>query len=144
MQVDDRPQLTAVWLLGGPGPEAAWPLALSGRYSNNRREWYFPKGTSAEQILAAARSNGQHANGNAESGWLDPIVDEFDERGVEVHETDPARMQAVARAVKAWTDQLVDRSARNNLLFFRDQRSGTLDLTHAPPRPVFEVLVSRV
>ena len=143
MQVDDRSQLTAVWLLGGPGPEAAWPLALAGRYSSNRREWYFPKGTSAAEIFAAAQSNGQHANGHGESGLSDPLVDEVDEQGVEVQETDPARMQAVARAVKAWTDQLVDRSARNNLLFFRDQRSGTLDLTQAPPRPVFEVLAGR-
>ena len=52
-------------------------------------------------------------------------------------------MQAVARAVKAWTDQLIDRSARNNLLFFRDQRKGTLDLTKAPPRPVFDILAGR-
>src|SRR4051794_3278947 len=52
-------------------------------------------------------------------------------------------MQAIARAVKAWTDQLIDRSARNNLLFFRDQKAGTLDLTNAPPRPVFDILAGR-
>src|SRR3954470_3923745 len=38
------------------------------------------------------------------------------------------RSAFVARAVKVWTGQLVDLSARNNLLFFRDLRAGTLDL----------------
>ena len=58
-----------------------------------------------------------------EDGVFDPLVEEIDEHGVEVDAEDSPRMQAVARAVKAWTDQLIDRSARNNLLFFRDQRS---------------------
>ncbi len=53
------------------------------------------------------------------------------------------RRQAVAKAVKAWVDQLVDRSARNNLLFFRDQRAGTLDFTAAEQGPVFAVLAGR-
>jgi hypothetical protein len=39
-----------------------------------------------------------------------------------------ARAEAVERSVKVWTGQLVDLSARNNLLFFRDLKVGTLDL----------------
>ncbi|MDA0160592.1 AAA domain-containing protein [Solirubrobacter ginsenosidimutans] len=52
-----------------------------------------------------------------------------------------SRRQVVERAVKAWTDQLVDRSARNNLLFFRDQRTGTLDL--GTGATLFDVLAGR-
>jgi hypothetical protein len=32
MRVDDSAHLSQVWLIDGPGPEAVWPLALSGRY----------------------------------------------------------------------------------------------------------------
>lgn len=134
MQVDDREQLAAVWLVDGPGPEAVWPLNLGGRYSENRGEWYFPKGTRVDAILSAAGlgefgGNGHDANGDAElgaEGLFDPLVEEVEEQGVEVDVEDSPRMQAVARAVKAWTDQLIDRSARSNLLFFRDRRAGTL------------------
>jgi len=151
VQVDDREQLAAVWLVAGPGPEALWPLSLGGRYAEHRGEWYFRKGTRVDAILNAAgvgetSSNGQEANGHSEleaEGLFDPLVDEVEEHGVQVHVEDSPRMQAVARAVKAWTDQLIDRSARNNLLFFRDQRKGTLDLTKAPAKPVFDILGGR-
>lgn len=143
MEIDNRDQLSAVWLVDGPGPEAVWPLGLGGRYAENRGEWYFPKGTSAGTILNAARANDASGSGDSESGLFDPLVEEVDEHGVQADEADSPRMQIVARAVKAWTDQLVDRSARNNLLFFRDQRAGTLDLTKAPPRPLFEILAGR-
>ncbi len=46
MQVDDREQLAAVWLVDGPGPEALWPL--DGRYAEHRGERYFPKGTRVD------------------------------------------------------------------------------------------------
>ena len=151
VQVDDREQLAAVWLVDGPGPEAIWPLILDGRYAEHRGEWYFPKGTRVDAIIRAAgvddvSGNGHHANGHSDDGaegLFDPLVEELDERGVDVDTEDSPRMQAVARAVKAWTDQLIDRSARNNLLFFRDQRAGTLDLTDAPQRPVFDILAGR-
>jgi very-short-patch-repair endonuclease len=77
------------------------------------------------------------------AGEFDPLINELIEHPVQAQEGDSPRRQAVARAVKAWTDQLVDRSARNNLLFFRDQRSGTLDITHSVPRLVFDVLAGR-
>lgn len=144
MRVDDRPHLSQVWLIDGPGPEALWPLALDGRFANTRAQWYFPKGTAAQAILnAAAGSNVRPANGHTEDGLFDPLVEEVEEHGVRVDANDSSRKQKVTAAVKAWTDQLVDRSARNNLLFFRDQRKGTLDLTEAPPRPVFDILAGR-
>jgi hypothetical protein len=147
MQVDDREQLAAVWLVDGPGPEAAWPLSLGGRYAGHRGEWFFPKGTRVDAILRAAglteHSGNGHGGNDATDGLFDPLIEEIEQRGVEVEADDSPRVQAVARAVKAWTDQLIDRSARNNLLFFRDQKVGTLDLTKAPPRPVFDVLAGR-
>jgi hypothetical protein len=151
VQVDDREQLAAVWLVGGPGPEAIWPVSLDGRYAEHRSEWYFPKGTGVDAIIGAAgvddaSANGQQANGHSDDGaeaLFDPLVEELEAREVDVDTEDSPRMQAVASAVKAWTDQLIDRSARNNLLFFRDQRAGTLDLTNAPQRPVFDVLAGR-
>jgi very-short-patch-repair endonuclease len=151
VQVDDREQLAAVWLVDGPGPEVLWPLSLGGCYAEHRGEWYFPKGTRVDTILNAAGApeaddDGHDADGRSElesQGLFDPLVEEVEEHGVEVDAEDSPRTQAVARAVKAWTDQLIDRSARNNLLFFRDQRKGTLDLTKGPAKPVFDVLAGR-
>ena len=45
------------------------------------------------------------------------------------------RAEAIEKAVKVWTGQLVDLTARNNLLYFRDLKVGTLDLGPAPTRP---------
>src|SRR5262245_36897738 len=45
---------------------------------------------------------------------------------------DPARRAVVDRAREAWTKRLIDLSRRNNLLFFRPLKRGTLDLTSAP------------
>lgn len=153
VQVDDRPQLEAVWLVGGPGPEATWPRTLGGKYAASRGEWYFSKRTTTAAILAAAgqgvssdsddAANGSDHGPDGRSGLFDPLVEEIEEHGVEVDAADSARVQAVTRAVKQWTDQLIDRSARNNLLFFRDQRAGTLDLTKAAPRPVFDILAGK-
>jgi hypothetical protein len=109
VQVDDREQLTAVWLVDGPGPEVAWPLSLDGRYAAHRGEWYFPKGTGVDAIVRAAAAaqverNGRSGNGYAISsadGVFDPLVEEIDEQGVEVDVEDSPRAQAVARAVNA-------------------------------------------
>jgi hypothetical protein len=117
VEIDNRAHLTAVWLVDGPGPEAVWPFGLGGRYAENRGEWYFPKGTSRGAILTAGGTNDKTGNGDRESGLFDPLVEEVDEHSVQDHEADSPRLQAVTRAVKAWTDQLIDRSARNNLLF---------------------------
>lgn len=44
----------------------------------------------------------------------------------------PERLKRVADACKAWISKLIDPSRRNNLLFFRQLKQGTLDLTSAP------------
>jgi len=45
------------------------------------------------------------------------------------------RSHVVSQAIKAWTRQLVDLGGRNNLLYFRDLKVGTLDIT-VPARSV--------
>jgi very-short-patch-repair endonuclease len=42
---------------------------------------------------------------------------------------DPARLAKAVAAAKAWTGQLVDVSGRNTLLFYKDLRVSTLDLS---------------
>ena len=39
------------------------------------------------------------------------------------------RKAAVTKATKAWTDQLIDISGNNKLLFYKQLKVGTLDLT---------------
>jgi very-short-patch-repair endonuclease len=41
------------------------------------------------------------------------------------------RIAAVAAAAKGWADQLIDLGGRNTLLYYRDLKAGTLDLTTA-------------
>ena len=43
------------------------------------------------------------------------------------------RARLLRRQVKVWTGQLVDLSGRNNLLYYRDLKRGTLDLGDAAP-----------
>jgi DNA polymerase III epsilon subunit-like protein/very-short-patch-repair endonuclease len=57
--------------------------------------------------------------------------------------TAAARAAAVKRAVKVWTGELVDLTGRNNLLFFRDLRAGTLHLADADAAAVAAVLTGR-
>ena len=54
----------------------------------------------------------------------------------------PARRAKVDAARQAWVRQLVDMSRRNNLLYFRDLKVGTLELTHAPAAAMQELLQS--
>jgi very-short-patch-repair endonuclease len=53
------------------------------------------------------------------------------------------RASALQQAVKVWTGQLVDLTARNNLLYFRDLKVGTLDVGEVEPAQLFEVLSGR-
>ena len=41
-----------------------------------------------------------------------------------------SRIQAVTSAAERWKKDLMDLSGRNQLLYYRDLKSGTLDLTH--------------
>jgi very-short-patch-repair endonuclease len=56
---------------------------------------------------------------------------------------DPAatRRTLVERAARAWTDQLIDLSGRNGLLYYRDLSVGTLDLGIADPAAVAQLLL---
>jgi Protein of unknown function (DUF4011) len=53
------------------------------------------------------------------------------------------RAGAIESAAKVWTGQLVDLTARNNLLFYRDLRVGTLDLGGVAPDLLTSLLVGR-
>jgi hypothetical protein len=48
----------------------------------------------------------------------------------------PDLIAAVRKASETWISRLIDLSRRNNLLYFRDLKTGTLDLTAASPEPV--------
>ena len=50
------------------------------------------------------------------------------------------RARKVEAAIRSWTNQLVDLGGRNTLIFYRDQRSGTLDLGTLPP-PAIQTLL---
>jgi hypothetical protein len=54
-----------------------------------------------------------------------------------------ARSEAVERATKVWAGQLVDLTARNNLLYFRDLKVGTLSLDGVAPASLADVLAGR-
>ena len=64
-------------------------------------------------------------------------VDRLEEVGTD------ARRQQVARAVTRWTDQLIDLSGRNQLLYHRTLKTGTLDLADASA-PSLAALVSEM
>jgi very-short-patch-repair endonuclease/DNA polymerase III delta prime subunit len=50
------------------------------------------------------------------------------------------RRALIDQARKAWCDQLIDRSRRNNLLYFRALKTGTLDLSQAEPEVLSALL----
>lgn len=56
---------------------------------------------------------------------------------------DRARLDSVHSAVKTWTGQLVDLGGRNNLLYFKDLRRGTLDLGQAAPKALAGLLAGK-
>ncbi|MGB6455324.1 MAG: AAA domain-containing protein, partial [Streptosporangiaceae bacterium] len=46
---------------------------------------------------------------------------------------DSRRAELIGAAQSGWIDALTDLGGRNTLLYFKDRRTGTLDLTHADP-----------
>ena len=54
-----------------------------------------------------------------------------------------SREGAIQSAAKVWTGQLVDLTARNNLLFYRDLKVGTLDLGDVAPDHLMDLLAGR-
>src|SRR5688500_4714425 len=57
--------------------------------------------------------------------------------------SDAARLELLTRAVAAWKGQLVDLGGRNTLLYYRDLKQGTLDLTSANPDALSSLLDHR-
>ncbi len=53
------------------------------------------------------------------------------------------RLTAVTNAATAWSGQLIDLGGRNTLLYYRDLRAGTLDLTAAAPGALAGLLDGR-
>ncbi|MFM7232166.1 MAG: DUF4011 domain-containing protein, partial [bacterium] len=52
----------------------------------------------------------------------------------------PTRRQVVERARTQWLARLIDKSRRNNLLYFRDLKSGTLDMTQVSAEAMADLL----
>ena len=50
------------------------------------------------------------------------------------------RVELVQRAVKEWMAALIDLGGRNNLLWYRDLKAGTLDLSNAAPGAIAGLL----
>ena len=57
--------------------------------------------------------------------------------------TTASRLEAVHKATKAWTGQLVDLTGRNSLLYYRDLKVGTLPLDSSPRQLIYAVLAGR-
>src|SRR5208282_5748203 len=52
----------------------------------------------------------------------------------------PERRAAVLKARDSWIGKLIDLSRRNKLLFFRDLKTGTLDLSKNDPKVLSDLL----
>jgi hypothetical protein len=53
------------------------------------------------------------------------------------------RVEAVREAARVWTGQLVDLTARNNLLYYKDLKVGTLDLATADETRLYALLAGK-
>ena len=65
------------------------------------------------------------------------------EEGTEATTSAEQRRARVARAVDEWIKQLIDLTGRNQLLYYRTLKRGTLELTEASPEPLAELLSGR-
>ena len=54
--------------------------------------------------------------------------------------SDPKRRKIVDAARQAWIDKLIDTTRRNNLLYFKDLKKGTLDLSSASADDIEQIL----
>lgn len=50
------------------------------------------------------------------------------------------RLEAVDRTRKSWINRLIDLSRRNNLLYYRELKTGTLDLSSSDPKLIAEFM----
>ena len=58
-------------------------------------------------------------------------------------ETDVNRISVVKNAVGKWADDLIDLGRTNTLLYFKDTKTSTLDLTHADPLALTRLLAGQ-
>jgi Protein of unknown function (DUF4011) len=54
-----------------------------------------------------------------------------------------ARRQIIKNARQSWIRKLIDLSRRNNLLYFRPLKTGTLELTSAPSERLHDLLMGQ-
>ena len=74
----------------------------------------------------------------------DSVIVEIDlETNAVQGEGERQRIEAVQRATKAWTGQLVDLTGRNNLLYYRDLKVGSLPLDASPRELIYRALAGR-
>ncbi|MFQ4138541.1 DUF4011 domain-containing protein [Nodosilinea sp. PGN35] len=50
------------------------------------------------------------------------------------------RLDAVEKVRQGWINRLIDLSRRNNLLYYRDLKTGTLDLSSSDPQLITEFM----
>ena len=60
-----------------------------------------------------------------------------------VSQISEARRQIVEKARQSWIRKLIDLSRRNNLLYFRPLKTGTLELTSAPNERLRDLLMGQ-
>src|SRR6266540_7395589 len=53
------------------------------------------------------------------------------------------RLDTVRRSTKTWTGQLVDLTGRNNLLYYRDLKVGTLPLDECQRQTIYNALAGK-
>ena len=56
-----------------------------------------------------------------------------DRKGVHMSEADTVRIKMVRSAADKWADDLIDLGRSNSLLYFKDTKISTLDLTQSDP-----------
>jgi hypothetical protein len=73
---------------------------------------------------------------------MSPKPEATAEQAVPIEPLPPVRRAKLDAARQTWIRQLVDMSRRNNLLYFRELKVGTLDLTDAPAEAMQALLQS--
>jgi very-short-patch-repair endonuclease len=74
---------------------------------------------------------------------MNPSVEVRLEPAVAAEGDASSRLAQVRKATKSWTGQLVDLTGRNNLLYYRDLKVGTLSLDPAPRQVIYNALTAR-
>lgn len=107
-------------------------------------------GSERRQLSSVAWPRADSATGSVaatpEPRWLRDLTNKGPQRpAAERHSAalSARRQAAVSAAVESWTRRLIDPSRRNNLLYYRDLKSGTLDLTGSARQALHDLLDGR-